>query len=126
MEAGLTEHERRCLEHVRQARAGGMRLSQYAGVHGLSARMLYDATAQLKKKGMIAGGVNWLGLAKQGREAMAAAEKSPFVAVRVAPGQSPTGGFLPILRLSHVQGHVLEFGSWPPAEVLAVILAGEA
>ena len=126
MDAGLTEHERGCLEHVRQARAGGMRLSQYAGVHGLSVRMLYDATAQLKKKGMIAGGVNPLGLAKQGCDAKAGAEKSPFVAVRVAPGQASAGCFLPILRLNHVRGHVLEFGSWPPAEVLAVILAGGA
>lgn len=123
MDAGLTEHERQCLEHVRQARAGGMRLSQYAHAHGLRVRMLYDAVVQLKKKGVIAGDMRPVRLPKGRSEAVGDNEKSRFVAVRIQTAPAPTANFLPVLRLNHVSGHVLEFGSWPPAEVMTTILA---
>ena len=124
MKQDLTEHQRECLEHMRRARTLGMSLVGYERCHGIKARMLYDAAAQLRKKGIIGGDVNAVGLAKQGREAVAAAEKSPFVTVRIAAAKAPRGDFIPVLRLNHERGHVLEFGIWPPAEMMAVILAG--
>lgn len=124
MGAGLTEHERQCLEHMRRARALGMSLVGYERSHGIKARMLYDVAARLKKKGMIGGDVKPEGLVKRCTEAIARDEKSPFVTVRIAPTKAPRGDFIPVLRLSHERGHVLEFGVWPPAEMMAVILAG--
>jgi len=41
-EGGMTAHEARCLEHLKQARALGLSLAQYARAHGLKVRMLYD------------------------------------------------------------------------------------
>lgn len=124
MDQELTEHQRWCLEHIRQARALKTPLTEYARSHGLSVRMLYDATVQLKTKGLIAGPVKAFPLAKRRPEAVAPKERSPFVAVRIQTAPAQTGDFLPVLRLNHVAGHVLEFGSWPPAEVMTTILAG--
>lgn len=58
MDQELTEHQQRCLEHLKQARTLKMSLSAYARCHGLGVRMLYDAVVRLKEKGVIAGAVN--------------------------------------------------------------------
>jgi hypothetical protein len=86
--------------------------------------MLYDAARQLRTKGVIFGAMKPVERSGSRSEAVADREKSPFVSVRIEPAKLQTDGFLPVLRMSHVRGHVLEFGSWPPAEVIAAILAG--
>jgi transposase len=53
-DAGMMAHDVRCLEHLKQARALGLSLAQYARAHGLKVRMLYDADNRLRKKGLIA------------------------------------------------------------------------
>ena len=115
---GLTAHELRCLEHLNQARALGLSLAQYARAHGLKVRMLYDADNRLRKKGLSAG------MPSQQPAKVIAKPKpeigeSQFVAVRVAP-YPPS----PVLRIQHARGHVLEFGSWPPTEVMIAALSG--
>lgn len=123
MDQDLTDHQRRCFEHISQARTLKMSLSAYARCHGLGVRMLYDAVVRLKEKGVIAGDVKAIGSAKPRSQAGDdKEEKSAFVAVRIEP--SKTQNFVPVLRLNHVQGHVLEFGSWPPPEVMTTILTG--
>jgi hypothetical protein len=42
-------------EHLKQGRALGQSLAQYARAHGLKVRMLYGADSRLRKKGVIAG-----------------------------------------------------------------------
>ena len=122
MDQELTEHQQRCFEHLKQARTLKMSLSAYARCHGLGVRMLYDAVVRLKEKGVIAGAVNPFERSRARSEAVADREKSPFVAVRIEPAKAQN--FVPVLRLNHVQGHVLEFGSWPPPEVMTAILTG--
>src|SRR5215471_15592188 len=109
---GLTAHELSCLEHLKQARALGLSLAQYARDHGLRVKMLYGAENRLRKKGVIAG-------ASSQQPGKAIAERKPeigesqFVAVRIEhPSVAPS----PVLRVQHARGHVLEFGSWPPTE----------
>jgi hypothetical protein len=114
----LTAHELRCLEHLKQARALGLSLAQYARAHGLKVKMLYGAENRLRKKGVIAGVSS-----QQPSEAITERKpetgESQFVAVRVAPHPSS-----PVLRIQHAGGHVLEFGSWPPTEVMIAALSG--
>jgi hypothetical protein len=111
---GITAHELRCLEHLKQARVLGLSVAQYARAHGLKVRMLYDADKQLRKKGVIAG------VPSQPSEI----GESQFVAVRVEPASVAPCPSVPVLRVRHRRGHVLEFGSWPPAEVIAAVLLG--
>ena len=117
-EEGMTAHEVRCLEHLRQARALGLSLAQYARAHGLKVRMLYDADNRLRKKSLMVGMPS-----EQPAKAPAKREpeigESQFVAVRVAPDPSS-----PVLRIQHARGHLLEFGSWPPTEVMIAALSG--
>ena len=49
---------------------------------------------------------------------------SGFVAVRVVEPARSAGLETAILRVRHAEGHVLEFLSWPPAELIATVLAG--
>lgn len=125
MNQDLTEHQRKCLEHIRQAQALDLSLSEYARAHGLGVRMLYDAAVQLKDKGVIAGAGRPGRLPKGRSEDGTTAEQSPFVAVCLESQNEEKDAFVGVLRLNHARGHVLEFGSWPPAEVMAAILAGE-
>lgn len=119
----LTALERRCLEHLRLAHAQGMGLTAYARSTGLKFRMLYDAKCRLIEKGVDIGGC----VAAARTRGTAGNEQggaSGFVAVRVAESARSPGLEAPILRVRHAEGHVLEFGSWPPAELMARILAG--
>jgi hypothetical protein len=118
----LTAHGLRCLEHLQEARAQGTSLSAYARTHGLNVRTLYDADKRLRKKEMIAEA----GQAKPGPGAERKDESGAkrFVAVRVSAADAGPCLPVPVLRLRHVRGHVLEFGAWPPAEVLQAALSG--
>lgn len=120
MDQDLTEHQQRCFEHLKQARALDQSLVEYARAYGLQVRVLYDAAAQLRKKGVIAGAVKPVERSRARSEAVADRKKSAFVAVHIEAAKAQN--FVPVLRLNHIQGHVLEFGSWPPPEVMTTIL----
>lgn len=45
--AGLTDKQRQALEHVERAHSQGMKLSDFARAHGVSARAIYDGLAAL-------------------------------------------------------------------------------
>jgi hypothetical protein len=121
---GMTVHELECCGHLKQAREHGLSLAEYARAHGLKVRMLYDADNRLKKKGVIAGALSWQRATKSRPEGKSAIGGSPFVPVRVEGPSKPISAFLPVLRVQHACGHILEFGSWPPADVMAVALLG--
>ena len=80
---GMTVHDLECSGHLKQARALGLSLAEYARAHGLKVRMLYDAGNRLKKKGVIAGALLSQGPAKGSPEGKSENGESQFVAVRV-------------------------------------------
>jgi hypothetical protein len=121
---GMTVHDLECSGHLKQARALGLSLAEYARAHGLKVRMLYDAGNRLKKKGVIAGALLSQGPAKGSPEGKSENGESQFVAVRVEGPSEPISAFLPVLRVQHARGHLLEFGTWPPADVMAAALLG--
>ena len=104
MDDGLTEHQRQCLEHLRQARALDMSLTAYARAHGVKVRMLYDAVVYFRRTGVMASAVKEARPRKPCAERASEDVKSPFVAVRVAPEPVRTDRFLPVLRLQHAGG----------------------
>ena len=112
--AGLTDKQRQALEHVEHARSQGMKLSDYAQAHGVSARAIYDGLAALRRKGVLPRG--------------GPSSKSPFVAVRVAPRALPATTVLHagprstmICRVLIGGSAVLECAEWPPVAWLAAL-----
>jgi|SRR5665213_2258194 hypothetical protein len=112
--AGLTDKQRQALEHVERARSQGMKLSDYAQAHGVSARAIYDGLAALRRKGIL----------PRGR----ASSKSPFVAVRVTHRAVPATTVVHagprstmICRVLIGGSAVVECAEWPPVAWLAAL-----
>ena len=105
----MTEKQRRAIEALQGARAEGMTLSDYAKAHGLAIRELYDAVAALRRKGLVPKPVK--------------KSRSRFVAVRVVPEHASSvasvGLSVPLCRIVHVSGCVIECMQWPPPSWLA-------
>jgi len=116
MKKDLTDKQRHALEHVERARSAGMRLTDYARAHGVGIRAIYDSTAALRKKGLLAQ--------------VAPRSQSAFVAVRVKAADKadrvPTAvpGMLTCrLRLGAV---LIECAQWPPATWVVALGTGQA
>jgi hypothetical protein len=101
--ADLTDKQRQVLAHVERARSQGTPLSEYAKAQGVSARVIYDGMAALRRKGVLPGS--------------RPSSKSGFVAVRVASGvvpvmhTAPRGTMLCRVVLGKT---VIECAEWPP------------
>lgn len=100
----MTEKQQRAIEAMQGARAEGMALSEYAKAHGLAIRELYDAIAALRRKGLVPKPVK--------------KSRSKVVAVRVvAEGTASVasaGLSVPLCRIVHTSGCVIECTQWPP------------
>ena len=103
----MTELQRQAVEHVERARSQGMTLSDYARSQGISARRIYDATAQLRRRGVLS------------RRTAAAGGK--FVAVQVvAPIAASRGA---VCRVLVPGGLLIECADWPPPAWLSAVQA---
>jgi predicted transcriptional regulator len=107
----LTDKQRSALEALRAAQAAGQGLCAYARAHGLNARQLHDAVAQLRRRGVLPP------VQRAGQT------PSAFVAVRVVD-TPPTPRTGMICRVLHASGLVIECGEWPPAGWLLSLSAG--
>jgi len=108
---GLTEHGLQCRGHLKQARALGASVAEYARTHGLKARMLYEGIKELKKNAVIAEGVAWHRLGGSSAESKSVSCESGFVSVHIERPSAGPCPSLPVHRVQHVRGHVLEFGN---------------
>ena len=112
--ADLTDKQRQALEHVGRARSQGMKLSDYAKAHGVSARAIYDGMAALRHKGVLPRGK--------------VSSKSAFVAVRVTSSTVPTTPVVHtdqrsamLCRVLIGGAAVIECAEWPPVAWLAAL-----
>ena len=107
----LTERERACLEHLRQAQELGLSFAEYCRQRNLRANPWYWTKNRLVRKGVIAGRVE-------------AAEVKPatFVPVRITPQAPPTTA----CRIRHPSGWVIECDSFPQAQWLSALMSGAA
>jgi hypothetical protein len=108
--ANLTELERACLEHLRQAQEQGLSFAKYCRQRNLRANAWYWTKQRLVRKGVIAG--------RQIVEAKPAA----FVPVCITP-KAPT---TTACRIRHPSGWVIECDSFPQAQWLSVLMSGAA
>ena len=108
MRKDLTSNQRRALECFRTARSRGVALSAQASEQGLNARVIYDAVAALRRKGVLPA-------AGSGKSVKAA----DFVAVRLRPPGIPADAS--VVCSLHVGATRIECRQWPPAAWLASI-----
>lgn len=116
--AELSEKERACLEHLRQAEEQGKSFSRYCREQNLSFNQWYWVKREMLRKGVIAEA----GKAKAKAKARGTGAKpAGFVPVRVNASAAAV-----VCRVCHPSGWVLECASFPQAQWLAALLSGES
>ena len=105
----LSEQERTCLEHLRQAQELGLTFSKYCRERDLRIHQWYWVKRALLRKGVIAG-----------RRKPEAKPAAGFVPVRIAPAAAAG----PACRISHPSGWVIECGSFPQTQWLSALMSG--
>jgi hypothetical protein len=112
---GLTERERRGLEHLQRAQEQRLRLSEYARQAGIKVSEIYSVKQSLVRKGVFAG--RTANLVEPPMQAMA----GEFVAVQVSGGFSTHA---PSCQIRHPSGMVIECSSLPPIAWVRGLLGG--
>lgn len=104
----LSEKERACLEHHRQAQALGISFAEYCRERDLKVNQWYWVRSGLVRKGVIAS------------DAKAEANKSAgFAPVRITPHSPDTTA----CRIRHPAGWVIECDSLPQAQWLSDLMS---
>ena len=128
----LSERERTCLGHLRQAKVLGISLAEYCRQCELDLELWYRVKQKLVRLGLAEKGEarKVASMAKVGKPS--AKKRTGFA--RVQTGASAAGtmqGFLPSVsaapmacRIVHPCGWVLECATLPQASWLATVLAG--
>ena len=108
---GLSEKERACVMHHRQAQALGISLAEYCRQRDLKVNQWYWIRNGLMRRGVIAS------------EIKAEAEQpSGFAPVRITPSTSQSIA----CRIRHPGGWVIECDSVPPAQWLSQLMSRAA
>jgi hypothetical protein len=107
----LSERERSCVKHLRQAQELGVSFAQYCRERGLKSNQWYWVKGGLVRKGVIAG-----------RPQAAEDKPAGFVPVRIAPPAAAGT----VCRIRPPSGWVIECGSFPDARWLSALMSGEA
>src|SRR5688500_9090369 len=93
---GLTERERKYLEHVQRAYSRQQSLAQYCRDAEIDVKDLYSAKQQLVRKGA---------LSERETDGKRSGARSELIAVRVAPSLPSSSGT--VCRLRHPSGWVI-------------------
>jgi hypothetical protein len=108
---GLSEKERVCLQHHRQAQALGISFAEYCRERDLKVNQWYWIRSGLVRKGVITS------------EAKAEADKPVgFAPVRITPSASQSTA----CRIRHPGGWVIECDSFPQAQWLSDLMSRAA
>lgn len=115
----LTERERTCIEHFRQAAERGGGFAEYCRSNGLKANEWHAVKHGMMLKGLLRSGRPPAAKRSKGKH-------SRFVSVQVARSGSPIPVGAPACRVRHPSGWVIECASLPEARWLAALMAGES
>lgn len=105
----LSEQERTCLEHLRQAQELGLTFSKYCRERDLRIHQWYWIKRALTRKGVITG-----------RRKVVTKRPAGFVPVRIAPAAAVGTA----CRIRHPSGWVIECGSVPQPQWLSALMSG--
>jgi hypothetical protein len=108
---GLSERERTCLTHLREAQGLGVSFSRYCRERDLKFQQWAWVKRVLIRKGVI-----------DGRRPAGKAKAAGFAAVRVAPPVAP----VTVCRIRHPSGWTIECASFPEVSWMSALMSGEA
>ena len=111
----LSERERACLTHLRQAEELGVSFSRYCREKELKLHEWSWVKRVLIRKGVIGG-----------RRRAEKAKSAGFVPVRIAPAAVAAATTTTVCRIRHPSGWTIECASFPAASWMSALLSGEA
>jgi hypothetical protein len=104
----LTERERECLKHFRQARERGVSFAEYCRSVGLKANEWHAVRHGMVCKGLLPPGQGAGAKRKPSRQ-----KGARFIPVHVEPSSNAGAGAAMACRVRHPSGWIIECGSWP-------------
>ena len=116
----LTERERECLKHFRQAQELGVSFAEYCRSQGLKANEWHAVRHGMVHKGLLPGRSRSSG-AKRGHSRR---RDSRFVPVRLAADGAEVSASATACRLRHASGWVIECANLPEVQWLKGLLQG--
>ena len=117
----LTERERECLKHFRQAREGGVSFAEYCRSSGLKASEWHAVRHGMVVKGLMPPGQGGGAKKKPSRQ-----KRARFIPVRVkSSGVTVTSAAL-ACRVRHPSGCVIECVSWPDPSWMRGLLGAQS
>jgi hypothetical protein len=116
----LTERERECLKHFRQAQELGVSFAEYCRSQGLKSNEWHAVRHGMVHKGLLPGRNRSGGTKKRPSRR----RQSRFAPVRLAAGTAGVSANAAVCRLRHTSGWVIECASLPEVQWLKELLEG--
>jgi hypothetical protein len=117
----LTERERECLKHFRQAREGGLSFAQYCRSSGLKANEWHAVRHGMVVKGLMPPGQGGRVKKKPSRK-----KRMRFIPVRVESSGVTVVSAALACRVRHPSGCVIECVSWPDPSWITGLLGAQS
>ena len=115
----LTERERECMKHIRQARERGLSFAEYCRSVGLKANEWHAVRHGMVQKGLLPGRRSPVAKRKPTKP-----RRSRFIPVRLRPSRSAEISVGAVCRLRHASGWVIECTSLPELQWLKGLIGG--
>jgi hypothetical protein len=116
----LTERERECLKHIRQAREREVSFAQYCRSIGLKANEWHAVRHGMVKKGLLPPGQGG-----KTKKTPFRRKRAHFVPVRVESSNGAGSGTGMACRLRHPSGFIIECASWPDLNWMRGLLGAQ-
>ena len=117
----LTERERECLKHFRQAREGGLSFAEYCRSSGLRANEWHAV-----RHGMVLKGLMPPGQGGGPKKKRLGKKRARFIPVRVKSCGVPVASATLACRVRHPSGCVIECVSWPDPSWMMGLLGAQS
>jgi hypothetical protein len=117
----LTERERECLKHFRQARESGASFAEYCRSSGLKANEWHAVRHGMVVKGLMSPGQGGGAKKKSSRR-----ERARFIPVRVKSSGVMVASAVLACRVRHPSGCVIECVSWPDSGWMRELLGAQS
>ena len=117
----LTERERECLKHFRQAREGGLSFAEYCRSSGLKANEWHAVRHGMVVKGLMPSGQGGGPKKKPSRK-----KRARFIPVRVESAATAVTSAALACRVRHPSGCVIECVSWPDPSWITGLLGAQS
>lgn len=117
----LTDRERECLKHIRQARERGMSFAEYCRSAGLKANEWHGVRHGMVKKKLLPPGPG-----AKPKSAPSRRKPARFIPVRVESSSSTGSSIGMLCRVRHPSGCIIECASWPELNWMRGLLEAQS